>query len=93
MLVDATVQAGRSEFEQIIERRIMERTWRRIDPLRVEVNAGRVVVTGQTRWYHSKQLAIQAVLEVFREAGATPVIDVRIRVVPPPSCGQQLARV
>ena len=93
MLVGAPLQAGRAELEQTIERRIMERTWRRIDPLRVEVNAGRVVVTGQTLWYHAKQLAIHAVLEVFREAGATPVIDVRIRVVPPPVYGQQLARV
>jgi hypothetical protein len=93
MLVDATVQVSRSEFEQIIERRIMERTWRRIHPLRVEVQDGRVVVAGQTLSYHAKQLAIHAVLEVFREAGAAPVIDVRIRVVPRPSCGQQLARV
>jgi hypothetical protein len=51
-----------------------------------------VVVTGQTLWYHAKQLAIHAILEVFREAGATPVIDERIRVIPPPICGQQLAR-
>jgi hypothetical protein len=93
MLVNATVQADRSELEQIIERRIMERTWRRIHPLRVEVKGGRVVVTGQTLWYHAKQLAIHAALEVFREAGATPVMDVRIRVVPPPVYGQQLARV
>ena len=70
----------------------MERTWRRIHPLHVEVKGGRVVVTGQTLWYHAKQLAIHAVLEVFREAGATPVIDEHIRVVPP-SCGQQLAPV
>lgn len=90
--MDATIQAGQSALEQIIERRIMDCTWRRIHPLRVEVRAGRVVVTGQTLWYHAKQLAIHAVLEVFREAGATPVIDERIRVVSPPSCGQQLAR-
>ena len=91
MLVNATVQADRSELEQIIERRIMERTWRRIHPLRVEVKGGRVVVTGQTLWYHAKQLAIHAVLEVFRQAGATPVLDVRIQVVPPPGRGAQLA--
>jgi hypothetical protein len=91
--MDATVQVGRSGLEQIIERQILERTWRRIHPLRVEVKAGRVVVTGQTLWYHAKQLAIHAVLEVFREAGATPVIDEHIRVVPPPSYDQQLARV
>ena len=87
----ATIQAGRSELEQVIERRIMDCTWRRIHPLRVEVRSGRVVVTGQTLWYHAKQLAIHAVLEVFREAGATPVLEERIRVVPPPGRGQQLA--
>jgi hypothetical protein len=91
--MSATVQTNRSELEQVIERRIMECTWRRIHPLHVEVRAGRVVVTGQTLWYHAKQLAIHAVLEVFREAGATPELDVRIRVAPPPSHGQQLARV
>jgi hypothetical protein len=91
--VDATVLAGQWEFEQIIERRIMERTWRRIHLLDVEVKAGRVVVTGQTRWYYAKQLAIHAVLEACREAGATPVIDMRIRVVPPPSRGRERAPV
>ena len=91
MLMDAAVQVGQSVLEQVIERRIMESTWRRIHPLRVEVKGGRVVVTGQTLWYHAKQLAIHAVLEVFRQAGATPVLDVRIQVVPPPGRGAQLA--
>ena len=92
MLVDATVQAGRSEFEQIIERRILERTWRRIHPLRVEVKAGCVVVTGRTPWYHARQLAIHAVLEALREAGVTAVVDVRITVSAPLNRDHQLAR-
>jgi hypothetical protein len=89
--MNATVQVGRSELEQIIERQILERTWRRIHPLHVEVKGGRVVVTGQTLWYHAKQVAIHAVLEVFRQAGATPVLEEHIRVIAPPSCGHPLA--
>jgi hypothetical protein len=92
MLVDATVQVGRSELEQIIEQRIMECTWRRIRQLRVEVSAERVVVHGQTLWYHAKQLAILAVLEALREAGVTAVVDVRISVSRPLSRDHQLAR-
>ena len=80
MLVEASVQAGRAELRQIIERRIVERTWRRIRQLRVGVCAERVVVHGQTKCYYAKQLAIQAVLEALREAGVTAVVDVRISV-------------
>jgi hypothetical protein len=78
--VEASVQAGRAELRQIIERRIVERTWRRIRQLRVGVCAERVVVHGQTQCYYAKQLAIQAVLEALREAGVTAVVDVRISV-------------
>ena len=80
MLLEASVQAGRADLRQIIERRIVERTWRRIRQLRVGVCAERVVVHGQTQCYYAKQLAIQAVLEALREAGVTAVVDVRISV-------------
>ncbi len=92
MLVEALVQTGRPELGQIIERRIMERTWRRIRQLRVKVCAERVVVHGQTLCYYAKQLAIQAVLEALREAGVTAVVDVRIRVSAPLSGDHQFAR-
>jgi hypothetical protein len=65
VLVEASVQASRAEIGQIIERRIVERTWRRIRQLRVEVCAERVVVHGQTLRYYAKQLAIQAVLRGY----------------------------
>jgi hypothetical protein len=93
MLGRAPVQAGGVEFGQIIERRIMERTWRRIRQLRVEVYAGRVVVQGQTLWYYAKQLAILAVQEALREAGVTAVTDVRITVNAPLGGGRHLAPV
>jgi hypothetical protein len=92
MLVEASVQAGRAELGQIIERRIVERTWRRIHQLRVVVCAERVVVHGQALCYYAKQLAIQAVLEALHEAGVTAVVDVRIRVSAPLSGDHQLAR-
>ena len=84
MLVEASVQAGRAELRQIIERRIVERTWRRIRQLRVEVCGGRVVVYGRTPRYYAKQLAILAVLDALREAGVTAVLDMRINVSPRP---------
>jgi hypothetical protein len=93
MLGGAPVQAGWVEFGQMIERRIVERTWRRIRQLRVEVHAGRVVVRGQTPWYYAKQLAILAVQEALREAGVTAVADVRITVSAPPGRGRHLAPV
>ena len=89
----APVQAGWAEFGQIIERRIMGRTWRRIRQLRVEVCAGRVVVRGQTLWYYAKQLAILAVQDALREAGVTAVADVRITVSAPLGRGRHRAPV
>jgi hypothetical protein len=90
--VEASVQAGRAELGQSIERRIVERTRRRIRQLRVRVRAERVVVHGQTLSYYVKQLAIQAVLEALREAGVTAVLDVRISVSAPLGRDHPLAR-
>ena len=83
MLGGAPVQAGRAGLEQMIERRIVARTWRQIRQLRVELCAERVVVHGQTPRYYAKQLAILAVQEALREAGVTAVADVRITVSAP----------
>jgi hypothetical protein len=91
MLGGAPVQAGWAEFGQIIERRIMERTGRRIRQLRVEICAGRVAVQGQTLWYYAKQLALVAVQEALREVGVTAVADVRITVSAPLGRGRHFA--
>jgi hypothetical protein len=92
MLVKALVQTGRAELEQTIERRIMERTWRRIRELHVKVCTDRVVVHGQTPCYYAKQLAIHAVQEVLRDAAVMAALDVRISVSAPLSRNHQLAR-
>jgi hypothetical protein len=84
---------GGTEFGQVVERRIMERTSRRIRQLRVEVYTGRVVVQGQTLWYYAKQLALQAVQEALREAGVTAIADVRITVSAPVGRGGHLTPV
>ncbi len=91
MLLEAPVRVGRAEFEQAIERRIMERTWRRIGQLRVEVKGERVVIHGRTLWYYAKQLAIAAVMEALDEAGVTTVVDVRIGVSASPGRGHPSA--
>src|SRR5262249_48933487 len=93
MLGGAPVQAGWAEFGQIVQRRIMERTWRRIRQLRVEVHPGRVVVQGQTLWYYAKQLAILAVQEGLGEPGVPAVADVRITVSAPLGRGRHVAPV
>jgi hypothetical protein len=87
MLVEAPVRDGRERLEQAIERRIMERTWRRVRQLRVEVNGQRVAITGRTPCYHAKQLAIAAVLEALDEAGAPAAVEVRIDVSASPGRG------
>jgi hypothetical protein len=93
MLGEGPVQAGWVGLGPLIERRIMERTWRRIRQLRVEVYPGRVVVQGQTLSYYAKQLAILAVQEALGEAGVTAVTDVRITVSAPLGRGRHHAPV
>ena len=70
-MLDNVNQASRAALAQTIERHIIERTWGRIHQLQVEVDWEHVVVRGSTTTYYSKQLAIQAVLEVLgsQEAG------------------------
>jgi hypothetical protein len=87
MLVQAPIRDSREGLEQAIERRIMERTWRRVRQLRVQVNGQRVVIDGRTPCYYAKQLAIAAVLEALGEAGAPAVVEVRIDVSASPGRG------
>jgi hypothetical protein len=59
-----------------IERRIAERTWRRIRQLEVEVREGRIIVHGCTASYYVKQLALAAVRDV---TDAAPVeLDIQV---------------
>ncbi len=66
-------------LSQTIERSIQERTWRRVDGLRVEVAGNRVVVHGAAGSYYVKQLAIQAVFETIRATdGRTVIVDIEV---------------
>jgi hypothetical protein len=93
MLPQARFRGGRAGLEQALERRIMERTWRRVCQLRVEVFGERIVIKGRAPCYYAKQLAIAAVLEGLDEAGAPAVVDVRIDVSPSPGRGHPPAGV
>jgi hypothetical protein len=56
-----------------IERLINQRTWGRIHQLEVKFVDQRLVVHGYTSSYYSKQLALQAVLEILNSIHVTAV--------------------
>ena len=63
--MSTTAEVRRQCLAEAIERRIMERTWRQIRRLRIDVLPNDVYVHGQTESYYVKQLAIQAILETL----------------------------
>lgn len=78
-----------ADLAQSIERQIVQRTWGRIHRLQVEVIDDRVVVRGCTQSYHSKQLALEGVLDVI---GDSTHVELDILVGPgPPSAIQSRA--
>ena len=52
-------------LDELLLERVQSRTGRRILDLKVEVGADEVVLSGTTRSFHIKQLAIQGVREVL----------------------------
>ena len=66
-----------------IERRIVQRTWGRIQALEVEVTDNRVIVRGRSPSYYVEQLALQGVLDLIGSAGAMR-IELSIQVGGPP---------
>ena len=71
------------DLEQLIERQIVQRTWGRIHRLQIEIIDGRVIVHGYTHSYHSKQLAIDGVLDVVGSEGAGRVeLDIQVAAIP-----------
>jgi len=67
---------------QTIERRIELRAWGRIHRLEVEVIDDRVIVHGCTATYHSKQLALEGVLDILGSTGATQVeLDIQVGAI------------
>jgi len=75
-----------AELAQTIERRIVQRAWGRIHRLEVKVIDGRVFVRGCTSTYHSKQLALEGVLDILGTTGTTQVeLDIRVGAILPGS--------
>src|SRR5262245_33890027 len=66
-------------LRQAIARKIVERTGRRIQLLKVEVRDDRVIVRGVVACYHLKQLALLGVLDVLG-AGNTVRIELDVEV-------------
>jgi hypothetical protein len=55
--------ADLEDLQTMIRRRILERTWGRVQDLRVETLDDRIVVNGSTPTSHLKQLVIEAIRE------------------------------
>jgi hypothetical protein len=61
---EGEVQRNPTKLELTVEHIIHERTFRRVQNLRVELNDGQIVVHGSTRSYYVKLLALEAAGEV-----------------------------
>jgi hypothetical protein len=70
-------------LERAIERRIMQRTWGRIQALEVKVSHNQVVIRGRAPSYYVEQLALQGVLDVVEYDGAMR-IELNVQVGSPP---------
>jgi len=75
----AAVQRESTALAEAIKRRIMVRTWGRIQSLEVEQMGGGVVIRGGAPCYYLKQLALQGVLDVLGSARAIR-IELNVRV-------------
>jgi hypothetical protein len=70
------------DFARRAERRIMERTWRQLTGLAVEVDGECVIVHGRAPSYYVKQLAIRAVQELLDGQGPGPAVRFDLEVAP-----------
>ena len=75
----AAVQRESTVLGEAIKRRIMVRTWGRIQSLEVEQMGSGVVIRGWAPCYYLKQLALQGVLDVIGSARAIR-IELNVRV-------------
>jgi hypothetical protein len=73
LTVNATTE--RIALEEI-ERRVLERSGRRVRDLRVSVHRGQIVLQGRTDTYYGKQLAQHGALELVPEGRLENAIDV-----------------
>jgi hypothetical protein len=75
----AAVQRESTALVQAIKRRIMVRTWGRIQSLGVEQMGGGILIRGWAPCYYFKQLALQGVRDVIGSARAIR-IELNVRV-------------
>ena len=78
MFLEPTTHPPDGQLAQIIEWQIVQRAWGRIHRLEVEIIDDRVIVRGCTATYHSKQLALEGVLEVL---GSTHCAQVELEIL------------
>jgi hypothetical protein len=71
-----------ADLAQLIERQIVQRSWGRIHRLQVEVFDDLVIVHGYTQSYHSKQLALEGVLDVTDDSTRVE-LDIQVGSRPP----------
>ncbi len=66
----------RDPLHDKLERRIHQRTGRRVRGLSIELGAAGIVLRGQAQSYYIKQLAQQGVREILPEASLQNAIEV-----------------
>ena len=79
MLRAQSVPTQPLEFAELIEHRILQRTWGRVHRLKVDVDGERVVVSGCASCYYVKQLALEGILDVVNP-NSPPQIELDIEV-------------
>ena len=81
-------QAAEAEqaLERVIEGRIRQRTWGRLQGLEVRVSQDLIIVRGCAPSYYVEQLALQGVLDLVEPSGAMR-IQLNIQVGGPPTSG------
>ena len=89
--VTPEIQPCFAATEHAIRERILQRTCRRIEALKVEVSESVVTIQGDVACFHLKQLALQGVLDVVGD-GRNCCIELNIRVekIASPSEGQSV---
>lgn len=65
-------------IQEVVERGIARRTWGRVHHLRVDKDHDDIVITGYAFSYHTKQLALHAVLDVLGSTNAGFHLDIEV---------------
>lgn len=84
MALDTVAPVSVSELASILERRISQRTSGRVRGLHVEAIEAGLMIHGSAPSYHIKQLAVQAIVELFSTTADEdqPAVFMKIEVDP-----------